>query len=562
MLLTCNNCHNTYFMDEQVYAQQGGAMCEQCQQLLVPVPDQNQGQWNQQAQWQNQAEGSLQQSEWDAGASQGTGELPPTQWCLTPVQRADSQAGGEAQWGQQPGEAQWGQQSGGAQWGQQPGDIQWGQQPAGGSQWGNQDQWSQMADRPDDDLQVVNHNDASEKTMAIDSLDDLSPAGFPPKPELNPRNTGNDDWDAWKKSEEMPTGAVNVVKPPAPGKPNAHCIVVGPKMNGTGNENVTREIDAQMIQKLYGEKANPFKEFFKSIPMRFHIIAGSVVLVAVVALFVGNYLITKPAEAEKKFDEKTGDLVTDDTPAPVKSFAEIANEMKLLSSGFVPFDADDMTEGSIVAVTKTNGIVVNGETIGQYSLIEKGNIFSSGLAEVIKPDPDKIGKPVVILFDESMPMHAVYRTLYTFSVAVNEFSQPVYIGGTTVSGISMVDIRPCKWPDHELTTFNSCPSISVKLKIQTDEIVMSRPDEVQIPFKNEEDEDVDSLTSKIIGGNKVVMSEFQNEIGRMRSSKTEVLLSPDGSVSFGIFMQIVNKLRGHRDTPNVYHMYLNDVPTR
>ena len=557
-------------MDEQVYAQQGGAICEQCQQLLVPVPEQGQGQgqgqWNQQAQWQGQAEGSVSQAEWGVDPMPNQNDsLPPTQWCLAPVQRSPQQPG-EAQWGQQPGEAQWGQQPGEAQWGQQPNDIQWGQQPVGGSQWGNQEQWSQMADHPEEEIQVVNHSDASEKTMAIDSLDDLSPGGFPELPELKNRlnqnqNKKDDDWNAWKQKEEMPTGAANVVSPSSGGPKSGHCIVVGKKMNGTGNENVTREIDIQTVQKLYGERVNPFKEFFQSIPMRFHIIAGSVIVVAILALFIGNYLITKPAEVEKKFNAK-GDVITDDTPAPVKTFSEIANEMKLLSSGFVPFDADDMTEGIIVAVTKNDGIVVNNETIGKYSLVEKGDIFSKGLADVIKPDSDKIGKPVVILFDESMPMHAVYRTLYTFSVAVNDFSQPVYIGGTTVSGISMVDIRPCKWPDHELTTFNTCPSISVKLKIQTDEIVMSRPDDVQIPFKNEEDEDVESLTSKIIGGNKVVMSEFQNEISRMRSSKTEVLLSPDGSVSFGIFMQIVNKLRGHRDTPNVYHMYLNDVPAR
>ena len=49
MLLTCPNCHNSYVIDPQVYAQQGGAVCEQCHQPLMPADDgSDQMQWGQQ----------------------------------------------------------------------------------------------------------------------------------------------------------------------------------------------------------------------------------------------------------------------------------------------------------------------------------------------------------------------------------------------------------------------------------------------------------------------------------------------------------------------------------
>ena len=81
MLLTCPQCQNSFMIDDQVYAMQGGAYCEQCQVPLVPS-EMGYGQWQQSQQ------------------------MPMNQ----------------AQWGQQPMDQ--------AQWGQQPMDqAQWGQQP-------------------------------------------------------------------------------------------------------------------------------------------------------------------------------------------------------------------------------------------------------------------------------------------------------------------------------------------------------------------------------------------------------------------------------------------------
>ena len=61
MLLTCPQCQNTYQLDDQIYAQQGGALCAQCQIPLIPVDSvgydqqwQQQGQTTQQQQQQSQ----------------------------------------------------------------------------------------------------------------------------------------------------------------------------------------------------------------------------------------------------------------------------------------------------------------------------------------------------------------------------------------------------------------------------------------------------------------------------------------------------------------------------
>ncbi len=575
MLLTCSNCQNTYFVDDQVYAQQGGAFCEQCQIPLIPVQNGGYEQWNQQeqqwgqqqnAQWgqQDQQWAQPQNAQWEQQNAQWNqqeqqwGQQQNAQWGQQNQQWAQQ----DQQWGQQQN-AQWGQKTpDDAQWGQNPPmDAQWGQQPSGGSQWGSQEQWSQMADKPKETVALmdaieepVRHDDNGERTVAIDAAWDDG-GEQPPRPNFNQpaKAAPADEWDSWGRAEELPTSASRAVS----GNSNASSIIVGKQMDPIANENMTRQIDVRTVQQLYGDKINPFTEFFKSIPIRYLILAGSLIAFAFIGLAVGYYFINKPAENDKIFND-VGDEITADTPKEPRSFDDMAMTMKNLSPSFRPVDGENIHDGSIVAVAPEIGIIYDEDKIADFNEVKSGGEFVSKLNDIASKDPNKLSQPIVFLFDESLNMSVIYRTLYSFGAS----SRPVRIGGITRNGITTLNILPCQWPDHELTTFGDCPNVSIEMKITKLEMIMHRIDEAEPLSIDPDGTEHMELRDEIIGG-KANFNSISDALSRLRSaSNSSVILKPDGDVTFGIFMQIVEGLRGSADTPIVRQMYLNKVPLK
>ena len=507
--------------------------------------DQSQAQWGQQppmdAQWgQPQAQWG-QQPPMDAQWGQ-----PQAQWGQQPPM--------DAQWGQQPPMgAQWGQPQ--AQWGQQPPmDAQWGQ-PIAGNQWGTPDVWSQMADKPQETqagLGAIPGNAAYQQNW--NGQASVRPGPPPPPPAIPKKiSEDDDDWDAWgdsakEKATTLKTGA-NASKA-------VNSIVIGKPMTPEASEGTTRQIDIDAIQKLYGDRINPFVEFFKSIPLRYLIIAGSVVLVSIIGFSIGAWLINRPAESVKEFT-KDGDLITDDTPEYVRSFDDIVNASKSLSSAFVAVDGDNIREGSIVAVSPQIGVVYNERKIATFEEVKSGmSPPVNKILNVVQKDVNRMSEPIIFLFDEMIPMSAVYRTMYSFGAS----SRKIYIGGTTQTGITTIPIKPCHWPDYGLVPFGECSNIKTELKITTFELTLKRIEGTDPLMLTPEGEGKMELRDNIIGG-KVHVQNISGGLARMRASQSErVIVSPDGNVSFGVFMRAVQVLWGSSINPNVKEMYLNKIP--
>ena len=598
MLLTCTNCQNSIVIDDQVYAQQGGAICEQCHQPMMPVQDNGYGQqWQQPAagQWGQQpmagqwnhpgmdAQWGQQNGQWSQQGMGGQwGQQPmDAQWGQQqPAMDAQwgqqngqwNQQGMGGQWGQQPMDAQWGQQAAGGQWGQQPMDAQWGQQPPmdaqwgqqpAGSQWGGEEQWDQLADKPMEtqvfdeavDAPVI-HNDNNERTMALDVWNG---DGFgeslplvPPVPASASNDAQDDGWGgAWQKpnTEDLPTASAHVVSA------NPGAVVVGKPMDAGASDRPTREIDAKAVQELYGDKINPITEFFKSIPLRYLIIAGAVTACAFIFFGIGVWIISQPEEKEKVFDEK-GDIVTDVNAFKERTFEDIVKASKDLSPNFMPFDGPDAREGSIVAVSEEIGIVYNEKPIAKYNEFENGDLLIEKLYLAIKDDTDNINKPVIFLFDELMPMSVVYRVMYSVGVVTPK----IFFGAPTPTGITTFEIKPCEWPDYKMSTFgDKCKVVSAELKITHKDMTLRRiVGKKSLVLADDQTE----LTDSIIG-NKVYMENIGPAFANFRGSDSPwIRISPDGDVTYGVFMNTALETRGNIDNPNMKDIYLYKVPLR
>ncbi len=555
MLLTCPNCQNSYLVDDQLYAQQGGALCEQCHQPLIPMQNNmasQQNQWNQQqAQW-NQS-----QAQWNQPQGQWTQDV---QWGQQPNQWGQQQA----QWNQQ----QWNQPVMDAQWGQQPPlDAQWGQQPAGSSPWGSQEQWSQMADKPlpteafNEVLPPplpVQHQGAGERTVAMEGA-------APPKPPLPKRGGGgssfsndgmkaadDDDWGIWNdsKDDDKPASAqVSAVNR------SGHTVEVGRPMNKVVREGMTREIDIQALHDLYHDEVNPVQEFFKSLPLRYLIICGSVLVLALFGLIIGAYLINKPEEVPLEFDEK-GDIVAEDSPVPEKTFSDIVRETKAISTGFMPLDdGDDAKSGSILAIVNDKGIFYNGDKIATVNDAKTGSDFVEKIYSEIQKDTAHANEPIIFLSEGSLPMSVVYRVLYSAGVT----SRKLLFGGTTTTGVTTIEIAPCKWPDHDLVIFGECNTVSSTLKLSRTEMVLRAERGTHLGL-TPEGEFVSELRDEIID-TKINTENIDAGLSYLQSTQSAaVLIDADGSVTFDVFLRSASILLGNRSKTNVNKMFLKRVP--
>ena len=583
MLLTCPQCQNSFMIDDQVYAMQGGAYCEQCQVPLVPS-EMGYGQWQQsqqmpmnQAQWGQQP---MDQAQWGQQpmdqAQWGQQPMDQAQWGQQPMDQAQwgQQPMGDAQWGQQPmDQAQWGQQPmDQAQWGQQPmGDAQWGQ-PMGQAQWGQQPpsdaQWGQMADAPKETValmdavgqdDVVRHNDANERTVALSDWGGVSQVPPPPTMSTPQGNgmTGDDDWDSWGGEPRARVEEVRTADAAALGQQiNPNALVVGNALPPGAHEGMTREIDARDVQSLYGDKLNPIVEFLRSIPMRYLIIAGGVLGASLVVFIIVAVVITRPPKVEQEI--RNGEIVDVNAPEREKTFSEIARESISLSPSFIPFDGTLAKDGSVVGVAEDIGVYYDLNKIAEIDDVVRGGVYVEKIAAGVEDHGSKIGQPIVMLFGESMPMSAVYRTMYTLGPT----SRKLFIGGTTHSGISTFKYHPCGWPDHDMFIFEKCKDVPIDVKITRTKVTIRRvSDAGSVPLVVLDDGTELTEVSADIIGTKVQFDGIQMAISRLSMvSGATVRFVTDGDVTFGVFMTIAQRVYGSDDKPNIKALYIAPVP--
>ena len=556
MLLTCPQCQNTYQLDDQIYAQQGGALCAQCQIPLVPVDNAGYDQ-----QWQQGGDqwGQPQQNQWDQSQQQAQWNQQ-NQWQQQDQwnQQQQDQWNQQNQWQQQE---QWNQQN---QWQQQ---NQWNQQPQ--NQWQQQDQWNQQPNLPGDpppewgnpmptmafvdpvpnDNQIVNHsNEGGERTMAIDIDNGAWEQQVPQQSNNPPAAPAGDDWnmpDSWNKS---PASA------PAPAASKPQGIVIGGPINPSTSEGMTRQIDVSAVQKLYGDKVNPIKEFFRNVPTRHLIILGSVLFIAIVGFVVAAVMINREPENQVAMTDE--DNVDPNAP---KSFNEIVKDIRTIKSASFPvFDGEIAQSGSIVTVSSKNGIVYNEKKIADINDLKVSDgPFVEKIYKGIQSDINGTG-PILFLFDEMMTMSSVYKIMYSMAVT----SRPVYFAGITAQGLAMLDLTPCSWPDHGFTAFSECTSASVELNIKKLELTLKRING-DTPLAIDPDGTPHTELRDEISGDSVRTYNIAPGISMLRSSgMSAVRIVSDGDVLLNVFLSAVLAVRGDADMANVKKFFLMPVPLR
>lgn len=501
MLLRCNQCQNSFFVDDQVYAAQGGAWCEQCHIPLVPV------------------------SENVAGGQPWT--QPP-----------------QAQWGQAP-QNQWQQND--AQWGQAPPQAQWGQQPPSDAN------WQQMADHPKETVALCDPVaplplKQDECTVAIEAWngDDEPSQPSQPAPSWPPQQN-------FQKNEDIPTTDAGIIDKTQP--PNA--VVIGRQMAPGANEGMTRQIDVRTVQKLYGDKINPFLAFFQAIPKRFLFILGGILALAFIASAVIAYAVTRPPKIEKVISNR-GELVDADAPESEKTFDDYAREAKNLSPAFIPFDGEIAHDGSIVAAAENIGIRFDGTQIADISDALSGGAFVQKIAAPAKSNAENISKPIIFLFADTLPMSAVYRIMYSMAPSTRK----LLFGGTAYSGITTFNIQPCDWPDHDTFIFPSCDKVPIEVKITRTTLTMRRViDKDAIPlYMDQNGEKISEIKTDIVGS-KVQYDPLNVAISKLSMTQgASVKLAPDGDVSFGVFMDVARHIYGSNDKQNVKNIFVSTIP--
>ena len=560
MLLTCPQCQNTYQLDDQLYAQQGGALCAQCQIPLVPVDNDA---YNQQWQQGGDQWGQPQQNQWDQGQQGQWNQGQQGQWDQQGQWQQQEQWDQQNQWQQQQG--QWDQQN---QWQQQQG--QWDQQ----NQWQQQDQWNQQNQRQQqnqwqqpqaqqnwdgpmptmafdapqmDQEPIVQHNDGGERTVALDVDKGDWASQLPGGAGAQTNNNGGDDWnmpDSWNKSP---------ASSPAPSAPAQPGVVVGHPMERAASEGMTRQIDISTVQKMYGDKVNPVKEFIRSIPVRYFIIVGGVLLVAIIGFIIGAIAIN--SEPDRPVASADDDSANPDAP---KSFDDIVRDSKALSPSFYPFEGPLAKSGSVVAVSQSIGVVYNEKRIaGLDELQGTSSAFVDKIFQSVKSDLNGNG-PIIFLFDEVLPMSIVYKIMYSMAVT----SRPVVFGGVMSNGISTLELTPCNWPEHGFTTFSECNSASIELSVRKQELILRRVNG-DTPLAIDPDGTTHTELRDEIFGDKINIINLAPGISRLSASSGSIVrVASDGDVSFGVFLSAVLAIRGNVDTPNVKSFFMLPVPLR
>lgn len=559
MLLVCPRCQNTYTLDDQIYAQQG-ALCQTCMEPLVPMQDNG---YDQGAQWGNQPQyGS--DAQWGNQPQYGN----DAQWGNQP------QYGNDAQWGNQPqygNDAQWGNQpqyGSDAQWGNQPlngNDAQWGNQPVNG-QWGQQAQWNQggQANGGYDPMPTlgldeqaigsmssetpVNYSDSNERTVALE-------IGVPAPAAQESMMADDDGWgDAWGGEGAVPS------KKEVPAAPPVSRQVIGSPMVNMGNDQKTRQIDAKMVQKMYGDRLNPVSEFFKSLPNS--AIVSSIVMILLVFGGCGYVVyenVLRPEKIERDITAD-GDIVIAGTAAKPETFKEIAAKTKAAIPSIKPFDGQPIDAGIVIGISDDTGVIYNNKKITSLDTLETSSAFVKELYEAAAADHDTpIEQPIVLFFDETLPMSVAYRALYSLGPT----RRKVLIGGTTATGVTAIEFNPSDWPDHEGFIYGAEPPANTQIKITREDILMRRTSANNEALLIDEDgnEHFD-LRDHILGG-KIVLQNINGGLAKLRAVKhPSILLTTDGDVTVGTFLTIALQVYGDINTPNVKKLLLDQVPLR
>ena len=576
-------------MDENIYIQQGGAICEQCHQPLMPVDNsgaygqvQPQSQWGQpvsQAWQQPDASGisnppPMQNSwlpkppprNWNPQQPPSNSQLPPIHPQLPPRRVQIHPQSPQVP----PQQAQFSPQNGmmpppvprmPTPQRQAPADddvntmdIQWGQQPANAGQWGEQAVWGEMADKPPEKntLKEPIESINNAKTMALD-LDD-GPQDFqnfgqvPGRPEPILPNPGmsipgpaimstinlNDNGS----EKNQPQNILN--SNPAQDDENVHA-------------GSTWAIDVNELEKIYDDKVNPVAKFFKSIPVRYIVALVFVLVVAIIGFVVAIIIINKPPEVETEIT-KRGEIVPVGTEQ-VRTFDDIVEESLALSL-FIPFEGEKLTQGSIVAVAPDIGVYYDGKKIADIDDVNSGDAFVSKLFDVVSADGDNIDKPIIFLFAETLPMSVVYRTVYSMALS----SRKVLFGATLSNGVTALDIMPCAWPDYELFSFSDCKNANIDVQITKLDITMMRTLGEEPLAMDKNDEPQLELIDNLID-TKVNLLNIRPAIDKMRTSRNGyVRFVTNGNVTFGVFFRTVIEFYGSTSDPNTQEMYLAPLP--
>ena len=566
MLLTCPNCHRSYEIDEQLYAQQGGAVCEVCHQpltsLQTPVPDSMLGmpQQNIPPMGSSNFPGMASSNLPGMGASglpgmsaprlpgmgastlngmkpagippMGPANIPPISGStLPPIGSASIPPIGGSNL---PGMAQ------GIIGGMGPISLgnRSGMGPAGGMP--RNDIWQPMTNPTGSPIPMATMpvmdsiapvNDAG-KTMALDMEEDLG--GFPNKPAT--LLVGNDDLKS------------SGVEPSRPG-----AIIVGRAMTQDDCDRITGEIDAADVQRIYGDQPHFVRDFFRSIPTRYLLILGVFLGVSILGFIITAIVITRPPAVEKEIT-KDGDVVPVGTERP-RTFNDIVEESLAVSSAFLPFDGDPVKEGSIVAVTSDNGIYYDGKRIAESPVVKSGGNYVASIYDAIKDDVANMSTPVILLFDNTLTMGAVYRTMYSVAPA----SRRLLLGTTRTGGIASLDVQPCAWPDHDMFTFADCPQASYDVRVTRSSVKLIRT-AGDLALDVDADGNELSELSDDLAGNRVMLTHIESGLSRIRTSGTgyvRFVVNPD--VPYGVFLRTVMAVWGASDLPNVKEMYIAPI---
>ena len=554
MLLICPRCQNTYTIDDQVYAQQG-AVCQTCMEQLVPCQDNGynpNAQWGQDAQWGGQQYG--QDARW-GGQQYGQ----DAQW-------GGQQYGQDAQWGNQPQQqygqdAQWGGQQYGqdAQWGQQYGqDAQWGNQPQmpADAQWGNQQVMGGSAspapDAPGNPAPVYASN---ERTVALD-LDDISAQ----MPSLEAQNSAskaaagsdNDGWGDMPAPNAAPSFSVNR---------SGNQVVVGSPLPAQATNGMTHQIDLKDVEEMYGDKGTFIRNFFKSLSKKHFIIAGASAGAALILFIIVTIVATRPEKIEYDIN-RDGEIVEKGTAERPLSFQEMVAQTKTAIPSLHPMEGERVEKGVLIGASSDAGIIYNNKKIASVDEITKSGApqFSSAIFDAAQKDKTGLEVPFIILVDSSLSMSAVYRLMYS----LGPVGRTLELGGSTSSGVTTLPVFPYEWPSHDMFDYpaESTPSVQVKVT-RTDIILRRTPKNASEPLLvTAEGEKLTEVTGQILGA-KIVSDNIPIALSRLKSTKQgDILITTDGDVSLGTFLNVVKYIIGDKDMPNVQRFLLETVPLR
>ena len=540
MLLICPRCQSTYTIDDQMYAQQGAA-CQNCMEPLVPSQNGygNNAQWGSQPQYGNDA-----------------------QW-------GQPQYGNDAQWGSQP------QYGNDAQWGSQP---QWGNQP----QWENQPQYGGAAEQAQMktvglDLDEVDKfaggeaasapkYEGNERTVALD-LDDIQS-----ETDMSDWGNGNSHADEGVATmaldapnfSNMPHGpnVSGVPAPPTAGTSSAQ-IVVGNAMPGQGNNQLTHLIDIGDIDDIYGSNSlNPFIMFYRSLPKMAFIISGALLGLALLGLIISLIVASQPEKVEHDINA-AGDIVVKGTPEKPLTFKEIAAKTKINIPDAIPLESfDDAQEGILIGVSESTGILYNNQKVMSLDEFTSTDAFNDKLFQYASADHDTpVQIPIILFIDGSLTMNVVYRLMYTLGPT----RRPIYIGGSTSTGISTFTISPFEWPEHENHLYSMESPSNTQLKITNSDLTLRRlskkaTETMEPLMDNTDGEKIYELRDEFLGG-KIIYTNIRPALGHLRSKhQRSIQIKTDGNVKLSQFMKIILFVQGNPDNPNVEQFLLETVP--